>query len=109
MVVDKDVGKGWVSGQWEKSKQNGYVYLLYCSSDGRLKAMGTSARLVNFLCTGRIMIGAGLDMVCWASPTPSWHRSMLMTVPPLHLATPSLSPQALSKPGVRLSISDRTH
>ena len=32
-----------------------------------LKAEGMSARLVNFLCTGRIMIGAGLDMVCWGT------------------------------------------
>ena len=65
MVVDKDVGKGWVSGHWEKSKQSGYVHLLYCSSDGRIKPEGMSARLADFLCTGRIMIGAGLDMVCW--------------------------------------------
>ena len=34
------------------------VHLLYCSSDGRLKGESISARLVNFLCTGRIMIGA---------------------------------------------------
>ena len=52
MVVDKDVGKGWVSGHWEKSKQSGYVHLLYCSSDGRLKAEGTSAdeRLKSRVC-----------------------------------------------------------
>ena len=59
MVVDKDVGKCWVSGNWENSKQSGYIHLLYSSSDGRLKAEGTCARLTNFLCTG-----AGLDVVC---------------------------------------------
>ena len=48
----------------EKSKQFGYVHLLYYSSDGRLKVEGTSVRLVNFLCTGRIIIGARLDVVC---------------------------------------------
>ena len=77
MVVNKDV-EGLLSGHWEKSKQSGYVHLLYCSSDGRFKVEGTSARLVNFPCTGRI-IGAGFDMVCW-SP------SMLVTTSPLHLS-----------------------
>ena len=62
MVVDKDVeGLGeWTLGE---VKTEWVVHLLYCSSDGRLKAEGTSARLANFLCTGRIMIGAGLSPV----------------------------------------------
>ena len=90
--------KGWVSGHWEKSKQSGYVHLLYCSSDGRIKAEETSARLVNFLCTGRIMIGAGLDVVCWSIWTPCWPPSILMTASSSDLAVPSLSLQALSSP-----------
>ena len=68
--------KGWVSGHWEKSKQSGYVHLLYCSSDGRIKLEGTSARLVNFLCTGRIMIGAGLDVVWWGTTTTTLLASL---------------------------------
>ena len=55
-----------MSGHLEKSKESGYIHLLYCSSDGRIKAdhEGISARLANFLCTGRIMIGTGPDIVC---------------------------------------------
>ena len=62
--------ESWSHGKlitWDdtESKQSRHAHLLYCSSDGRFTAEGKSARLANFLCTGRIMIGAGLDMVCW--------------------------------------------
>ena len=91
--------KGWVSGHWEKSKQSGYVHLLYCSSDGRLKAEGTAATLANFLYTGRITVGARLDVVCCGISNTTLLASMLMTAPPhLHLAVPSLSLQAFSSP-----------
>ena len=36
LVADKDVGE-WTLGE---VKQSGYVHLMYCSSDGRLKAEG---------------------------------------------------------------------
>ena len=66
MVVDKDIeGLGeWTLGE-VKTEWVCNIHLLYCSSDGRLTGEGTSARLVNSLCTGRIMIGAEVDVVCW--------------------------------------------
>ena len=89
MVVDKDV-EG-LSGHWEKSKQSGYVHLLYCSSDGRLQAEGMSARLGNFLCTGRIMIGAGLDVVCWGTTNSMLACLKVCDSFPFHLTVSSLS------------------
>ena len=69
----------------EKSKQSEYIHLLYCSSDGKLKAEGTSVRLVNFLCPGRITVGARLDVVCWGISntllaSPDTHNNFLMLV-----------------------------
>ena len=53
-----------MSGHLEKSKESGYIHMLCCT--GRIKAdrEGISARLANFLCTGRIMIGTRPDVVC---------------------------------------------
>ena len=71
MVVDKDVeGLGeWTLGE---VKTEWVRTLTYCSSDGRIKAKGKSARLANFLCTGRIMICEELDVVCCSIWTPCW-------------------------------------
>ena len=96
MVVDKDMqGLGeWTLGE---VKQSGYVHLLYCSSYGRLKAEGMSVRLVNFLCTGRIVIGARLDVVCWgisnillASLDTHDNFLMFVTVFPFFFASSSI-------------------
>ena len=72
MVVDKDVeGLGeWILGE-VKNRVGRYTYCTALQMEG-FKAKGTSARLVNFLCTGRILIGAGLDVVCWSIWTPRW-------------------------------------
>jgi len=60
--VDKDKeGLGeWTFG---KVKAEWNVHLPYWSSYERLEAKGMSARLGNFCFTGRITIGAGLDVV----------------------------------------------
>ena len=105
MVVDKDVeGLGeWTLGE---VKQSGYVQ---CSSDGRLKVKGMSARLGNFLCTGRIMIGPGLNVVCsGVPPTPCWPASRFVTSSPFILQLhPCLSELPLNL-GVRVSLNVST-
>ena len=77
-------GGNWSNENWShdtESEQSGYIHLLYCSSDGKLKVEGTSARIGQ--CTRRIMTGAGFDMVCWAFPTPCWWASYSSIFVPL--------------------------
>ena len=62
MVVDKDM---------EGRSQRRVGMYTYCTAlQMECSKLGMSAKLVNFLCTGRIMIAARLDMICWGTTKP---------------------------------------
>ena len=89
--------KCWVSGHWEKSEQSGYIHLLYCSSDERLKAEVCLQDWSTSSALGGLWLVEDLIWCAEASPTPPcWPPSIFMTAPPLcilqfHLCLSKLS------------------